>query len=224
MVFLRSLEGQTIDVELSGEKRYTGILVDHGLDILVIYTGEKFIYFPMTHIQQIRKHQDDSTEIIVPEDRNAIDMITDLSYRKVLTHSKGVFVEIFVVGNLPIHGYITHVLTNYFVFYSPVYRTMFIPFFHLKWLVPYPDNRTPYSLDKSSLPVNPSNVTFVRTFEEQLKKLEGKIVVFDLGLYNNKIGFLNRIENNMIELITGDKRSIYCNIQHLKTVHSPDYS
>jgi hypothetical protein len=220
--FLRKYEGLAINVELSGEKRHTGVLVDYGLDILVIYTGEQFIYIPISHIQHIKKHYEDFSEIPLPKEESSIEMVQDLSYRKVLTHSKGVFIEIFVGGNVPIHGYITHVLTNYFVFYSPVYKTVFIPFFHLKWLIPYHSDRTPYSLDKSSLPVNPTNITFVRTFEEQLKRLEGKIVVFDLGLNANKIGYLNRIEYNMIELITGDKNSMYCNIQHIKAVHSPD--
>lgn len=45
--------GAVIDVELLGDKWHTGILVDAGQDILVLYNGERYIYIPTFHILNI---------------------------------------------------------------------------------------------------------------------------------------------------------------------------
>lgn len=212
--------GAVIDVELLGDKLHTGILVDAGQDILVLYNGERYIYIPSFHILNVsmntqKKSTDFSalTEKPINSDK--------ISYRKMLMNSKGVFTEIFVSGFQPVHGYITHIMTNYFEFYSPVYKTMFIPLVHLKWLIPYSDYHTPYLLDKKCFPVNPSDLPLSRSFEEQLRKLEGKIVVFDLGRTPNKIGLLKEIDNNIVHMITAEGKTFYTNIQHIKSVHSP---
>jgi hypothetical protein len=88
-------------------------------------------------------------------------------------------------------------------------------------LIPYQYKKAPYSLDKILLPIHSSEITLARTFEEQIKKLEGSIVVFDLGHQANKIGLLKKVEQNIVELVTAGEQTIYFNIQHLKMVHSP---
>ena len=221
MKYLSSMIGQKVELEISGRINRLGILIDYGQDVVVIYDGANYVYIPFGHIQNIRLMPSLSQPIAEPEYERTIHE-TDLSYRKILIESKGMFVQIFVAGNQSIHGYVTSVLTNYFVFYSPVYKTLFIPMFHLKWLIPYPENQTPYTLDKEKLPVNPSDIKLARTFEEQLKKLEGKIVVFDLGSNPDKIGLLKSIQSNMAELITADQKPLFWNIHHIKTVNSPN--
>jgi hypothetical protein len=212
--------GSKVSLELSGDKHHMGILIDVGNDILVLYNGLHFIYIPIPHIRHIKSYRiTDDTNISNPP-ANPIDHENGISYRKVLNNARGLFVEIYVAGNQTIHGYVTNVLTDYFVFYSPVYKIMFVPLFHLKWLIPYNDNKTPYSLDKNQFPLNPSDFTPARSFEQQLKKIEGKIVVFDMGLPPNRIGLLKKVENSMVELMTAEEM-ICCNIQHIKTVHSP---
>ena len=218
MTLLAQYHGKEVEIEISGDKRHKGVLIDSGLDILVIYNGTDFIYIPINHMQNFKLSVKGEQEIShIPD--IPITSEQDISYRKTLTNARGVFVEIFVTGNLSLHRYITSILTNYFVFYSPVYQTMFIPFFHLKWLIPYPYNQTPYSIDKKLLPVNPAELPLARTFEEQIKKITGRIVVIDLGSNGNKIGLLKNIENNMIELISAGGAKLYCNIHHIKTVH-----
>lgn len=218
MNLLTQYHGKEVEIEISGDKKHKGVLLDSGLDILVLFNGTDFIYIPITHMQNFRLSIKSEQEISeIPE----IPIISDqdISYRKTLTNAKGVFVQIFVTGDLSLHGYITSILTNYFVFYSPVYQTMYIPFFHVKWLIPYSNNQTPYTIDKMRLPVNPTEFPLARTFEEQMKKLIGKIVVIDLGSNKNKIGLLKNIESNILELITAEGAKLYCNIQHVKTVH-----
>lgn len=218
MNLLTQYHGKEVEIEISGDKKHNGVLIDSGLDIMVLFNGTDFIYIPNNHVQNFKlsiKNEQEISEIPdIP-----IMSVQDISYRKTLTNAKGVFVQIFVTGDFSLHGYITGILTNYFVFYSPVYQTMYIPFFHLKWLIPYPYNQTPYTLDKMQLPVNPAELPLARTFEEQIKKLTGKIIVIDLGSNKNKIGLLKNIESNIIELITAEGTKLYCNIQHIKTVH-----
>lgn len=225
MQFLNSYLGKALDVDVTGEKVVTGILVDIGLDIIVLYTWGNFFYIPLTHIQRVQEHSqsdDDSYDLSKPSENHPIDQDQILSYRKILNNAKGLFVQIYVSGNQKLHGYITNVLTNYFVFYSPVYKTMFIPLFHLKWLIPYIGEQTPYSLEGKSFPIKPTSITLARTFEEQMKKLEGKIVICDLGLHENKIGHMRKTDGNFIELVGAGGDIWYFNILHLKTVHSPE--
>jgi len=220
MNVLQSFINKTVNIEISGDKKHTGILIDYGQDIVVLYNGTSFIYFPFLHVQNIKASSNLEEEIESPTS-TPIESEKEISYRKTLQQARGQFVEIYVSGNLSLHGYVTTILNNYFVFYSPVYKTIYIPLYHLKWLIPYPTEKTPFSINRALLPVSPSIIPLMRTFEEQLTKLEGEIVVFDLGVHSNKIGLLNKVEKNMIELVTADGKSYYWNIHHLMTIHSP---
>ncbi|MCR8659769.1 DUF2642 domain-containing protein [Paenibacillus endoradicis] len=220
MIVLQSFLNKTIDIEISGEKKHTGILIDYGQDILVLFNGIKFLYFPILHVQNIKASTNIEGKIESPT-HIPIESEKEISYRKTLQHARGQFVEIYVSGTLSLHGYVTTILNDYFVFYSPVFKTIYIPMNHLKWLIPYSPDKTPFSIDRSLLPVSPSVIPLMRTFEEQLSKLSGEIVVFDLGINPNKIGLLNKLENHLVELVTADGNSYFWNIQHMMTVHSP---
>ncbi|MGG0555251.1 DUF2642 domain-containing protein, partial [Priestia aryabhattai] len=82
-------------------------------------------------------------------------------------------------------------------------------------------NVTPYALDNKALPVKPSNISFSRTLEEQLKKLEGELVVFDGGIDPMKVGLLKEIENNLIELVIANGETVFLKQNHIKSVHLP---
>jgi hypothetical protein len=213
-----------VNVEISGKIMIDGILIEIGSDLIVLFNGKDYLYIPGLHVQKIKQGWSENLtrEINNPgESPIYLDNNNNTSLRKILNVAKGTFVEIFVTGHQSIHGYITNILSDYFVFYSPVYKTMFIPIKHLKWLIPYIEFMTPYSLSKQDFPVNPSEIGLSRTFEIQLEKLKGKIVVFDLGLDTNKIGQLKEIKNNMVELITAREESIFLSLHHIKTVHFP---
>lgn len=212
--------GKQVQIEVSG-KFISGVLVDYGSDIIIIFNGQQFLYLPLNHLQYIKEVERHDPDLSLPSEAPIDNNAEQISFRKVLNNAKGLFVEIFVNGNQSIHGYLTSILNDYFVFYSPVYKTIFISLNHVKWLIPYSPNLTPYSLSKQHLPVNPTNISLARTFEQQLKKLEGALVVFDLGVTPNKIGLLQKLENNTIELIMSNGEQIYWNVEHLKSVHLP---
>lgn len=214
--------GEYIYVKLIGDKRFKGLLIDVGNDIVVIYDGKDYIYISLYHIHYYKFVANLVAEIQKPETDSVIKRESpSISLRKVLSTSKGIFTEIYVVGNYSIHGYVTSVMNDYVVFYSPVYKTVYISLKHLKWLIPYQENQIPYSLNKNELPVNPLNITLARTFEEQLIKMAGKIMVFDLGEHANKIGKMTKIEDSHIELVKARDEKVYLNIQHVKSVHFP---
>ncbi|NNU94821.1 DUF2642 domain-containing protein [Geobacillus sp. NFOSA3] len=221
MNHLHSLIGKQVELELSGKAMLQGILVDIGLDIIVIYNGKEYLYIPHLHIHNIRLSANPDTELSDSTPELPFDEDDMISYRKTLNNAKGRFVEIYVTGNKSIHGYVTAVLNDYFVFYSPLYKTMFISLNHLKWLTPYQTNITPYTLGNEVLPVKPTNIPLQRSLEEQLKKFEGKLIVFDLGDHPMKIGLLKQVKNNIIELVTASGESVFWKIIHVKTVHLP---
>ncbi|MCR8868596.1 DUF2642 domain-containing protein [Peribacillus frigoritolerans] len=218
---LQNLRGKTIKIEISGKKIFLGTLVDTGIDVVVIFNGQDFVYLPIIHIQNCKVNTTENEEIFLPVDSPGIESEEELSLRKTLLSAKGMFTEVYVTGNQPLHGYITRVMNNYFEFYSPVYKTMYIPLNHLKWIIPYTDNQTPYGLSNKDLPVHPSKHSMARTFDVQMEKLIGSLIIFNIGENSNLIGQINKLEDNFVELITAREEPVYLNLHHIKTVHLP---
>lgn len=216
--------GKHVEVKISGESYYKGTLIDSGLDILVVYDHRTaaFFYIPIVHIQRVKevKKEETSTDSLPVETPIESDAAS-ISFRKTLLNAKGKFVQIYVTGNKSIHGYLTSIMNDYFVFYSPVYKTMFISMNHLKCLLPYPQAAVPYSLSNQSLPVNPTSIPLARTFESQCEKLENQIVVLDGGGNDEKVGLLQKVDRNRLTLITADREMVCWNLQHIKTIHVP---
>ncbi|BCJ88327.1 DUF2642 domain-containing protein [Effusibacillus dendaii] len=221
MEYFKDFVGQFVNVEISGGKCFRGNFIDFGLDIVVIYNEKQFLYIPLVHIQNLTLSSANESDIVSPPEAPIDNQAENISYRKILNNAKGRFLEIYVTGNKAIHGYLTSVMNDYFVFHSIVYKSIFVSLNHLKWLIPYHPDVTPYSLNRQSIPFNPPPTTLSRTFKEQCTKLQGNMVVFDLGDNPNKIGLLQTVNNNnnMLELITANGAKVYWNLQHLKTVN-----
>lgn len=216
------LIGQNVNIEISGKKELYGKLIDAGLDIIVIY-NKQYFYIPIGHIQRIKTDTQNSYDWDVDFQPNQpINTNSEtISFRKILTNAKGTFVSLYIEGNKTIHGYLTSIMNDYFVFYSPAYKVMYISMNHLKWLIPYNKNTSPYSLNNEYLPVNPTSISLARSFTEQCKKLENNIVILDSGDHPEKIGLLKKVNNNKITLVTAEEETVYWNCQHLKTLHLP---
>jgi hypothetical protein len=223
MAYLSSLIGKTVELEISGQIHRLGILIDYSPDIIVLYDGTHYLYIAFGHIRNVRlalKPLPQTSEYTY----EPADTITEdeLTYRKILNESIGMLIQVYLSSNQSVYGYITKVLTDYVVFQSSVYKTLFIPIFHLKWLIPYPENKAPYTIIKEALPIAPSQFRLAGTFEEQLRSFEGKMVVFDGGASTDKIGLLKTIQNHMAEIITADQKELYWNIHHIKMVSVPE--
>ena len=219
---LQNLIGQKVELEVSGKVIFQGILKDIGQDILVLFNGMDYFYITLLHVHNLRVND------LIELETNGNDPIspindehTAISYRKTLLNAKGRFVEIFVTGNKSLHGYVTNVMNDYFSFYSPIYKTMLISLNHLKWLTPYQTDLTPYTLDTKALPVKPLGITLQRSLEEQIKKMEGNLVVFDIGDHPFKIGLLKLIQDNIAELVVASGETVFWKVSHLKSIHTP---
>lgn len=221
MNLLKDFINEQIYVEVSGNILHKGILIELGTDILVLYNGRDFLYIPIIHIHKVNKKDDDSYDISPFEGKWDNCLNETISFRKMLNNARGLFSEITIANNQTIHGYVVSVMNNYVVFYSPVFKTVYISLQHLKWLIPYREQQSPYALSREHLPVNPFNIPLARTFEEQLKKFMNQMVILDLGNDQNKIGQLQTIENNIVKLITARQTPSFVNLRHIKTIHIP---
>jgi hypothetical protein len=223
MNVFKELMGKNIEIEISGGNFHSGILVDSGLDILVLYAGrsEKFFYIPTVHIQRVKEAKTDQNTIVyeTPSEKPIEPDSLSISFRGILTSARGRFVEVYVTGNKSIHGYLTSIMNNHFVFYSPIYKTVFISMDHVKWLIPYPEHSSPYSIVNQTLPAAPASIPLARSFEDQCKKLENQLVVIDGGDSSEKIGLLQKVWNNQLTLITAERDIVYRNLRHVKTIH-----
>lgn len=217
------LIGKNIEIEISGGNFLHGMLVDSGLDILVLYVGktQTFFYIPLVHIQRVKeaKKEENSTVYHPPSEKPLETESLSISFRGILTNARGRFVEVYITGNKSIYGYLTSIMNNHFVFYTPVYKTVFISMDHVKWLIPYPEQLTPYSIDNQTLPAAPAPIPLARSFEDQCKKLENQLVVIDGGDSSEKIGLLKKVWNKQLTLITAEREIVYRNLEHVKTIH-----
>lgn len=221
MHWLKNYLGKIVDIEITGGEIRHVLLIDIGTDVIVVYNGINFLYIPFLHIHYIKQNTEETIEMNSPPDIPIVNETDMISYRKILNNAKGLFVEIYITGNQTIHGYFTSIMNDYFIFYSPVHHTIFISLNHLKYLIPHPPNSTPYSINPNQFPFNPTNVPLARTFDQQLKKVEGKIIVLDLGESPNKIGLLREIKDGVIQLITANGEPLHWNLNHIKTAHLP---
>ncbi|KAB2338677.1 DUF2642 domain-containing protein [Cytobacillus depressus] len=230
MTDLISLQGKQINIQLSGKEMINGILIDAGKDIVVIFNGQRFLYIPMSHIHQFELNSNKEEYVDMPNESSAFAEMDLLTLQEVLKISKGMFTEIYVGKALSYYGYITHILNDYVGFYSPHYKLIYIPIYHIKWLVPFNENIPPYTLSKLNqtlsknplhLQVNPANIPLQHKLEDQLKKEEGKLVIFDGGTDPKKVGLLNKIENNSAELLLAKGEIVCLYLSHLKSVQIP---
>jgi hypothetical protein len=196
---------------------FEGVLTDVGNDILVLYDGEKFYYIPLLHVNKI-KHCDEENQNNTPPTKFLNDRSEkQISLRNMLINAIGIHTEIRVVGKKSLHGIITNVLSDYVVFYSPIYKYIYIPLSHLKWLTLIEQNLPPFNVQDSPAAISPLS----RSFEEQLKKFEGKIVVFDMGEDKDKLGLLTKVDGTIIQLINADCNKLYLKLNHIKSIYIP---
>ncbi|MCQ6559630.1 DUF2642 domain-containing protein [Paenibacillus mendelii] len=221
MKYRHPLLDQYVELDISGKTMpIRGKMIDLGQDILVLHNGLQFLYVPLIHLQQLRLAKQEGEDLVIPEIPFE-QQSEPISYRKILMNAKGMFSELYITGNQTIHGYLTSVMNDFFVFYSPVYHSVMVSLQHLKYLIPYNPNVTPYTLTPAQFPLKPSPITLARTFDQQLRKLIGEFVILDLGENPNKIGVLKGIDQNMIELSTAGGNSVFLHFDHVKTVHLP---
>lgn len=217
------LTNETIRLKMNGTKDIIGVLIDSGNDILVLYNGKDFIYVSQYHVQHYDVCTKEDEKISLPKESlfEEPETLNSISLRKALQESKGMFTEIYVTGHHSLHGYITSIMNDYFVFQSPIHKTMYISMKHLKWLIPYQGNERPYQLTHSEFPVVPIGLSLSRTLEEQLKKVTNQIVIFDMYENENKIGKLISIQENQVTLMTAKEGQVFINFHHVKCVHFP---
>ncbi|TMV16209.1 DUF2642 domain-containing protein [Paenibacillus thermoaerophilus] len=220
---LQTYVGSIVELDISGKKTpVRGKLIETGNDLIVLYNGTEYLYVPTLHIQRMSRSESVEKDLgwTVPAE-SPFEPQNELSYRKTLMNAKGVFTELYITGQQSVHGYVTSIMNDYFVYYSPVFHAVFVSLRHLKYLIPYMPDATPYALNQERFPLQPVGVTLARTFDQQLKKLEGQFVVLDLGENPNKIGLLKTFDYPMLELVTSKGESMLFHAEHVKTVHMP---
>ncbi|MFF2752273.1 DUF2642 domain-containing protein [Psychrobacillus sp. NPDC058041] len=219
---IQSLIKEVVEVEISGKKLINGTIIDLGSDIFVLFNGANYMYIPLNHVQSLRVRSKTEYDILDPIELPGIigdENKEDLSLIEVLAQAKENNVEIFVTNDKTLHGYIMQIKDNYFEFFSPIYKTMYISIKHLKWLIPYSQNEKPYGLDYKKLPLQISNELLASTFEAQVENLKDTIVVLNIGGSKSHIGKINNVHEQIIEIQGARSHSIYLNLDHIKTLH-----
>ncbi|MCP8967648.1 DUF2642 domain-containing protein [Ectobacillus ponti] len=217
-----------VHVQLSADKFIDGILIDEGTDLLVVYAKEGYFYIPFLHIhrvqfysnldQSVQEHDFPSLGSGAQEESV---LSATASFHDTLQIAKGLPVEVLAAGNRPLQGCVTDVMDDYFILYAPLYKSIYIPLQHVKWVKPYKDGQLPYGLDQQSFAPKQSSDALSRSFQEQLNTFLGQIVIFDLGIHSYKVGKLIEVQNDQAVIVTASNETVYLNLHHVKAMHSP---
>lgn len=219
---IQSLIKEVVQIEVSGKKLINGTVIDLGSDIMVLFNGADFVYIPLNHIQTFGVVRKDEYDFQDPTEFPSItvgEREEELSLKETLIQAKGKNVEIYIIDGQPLHGQIQRIMNDYFEFYSPIYKTMYISINHLKWLIPYSQNESPYGFVDKNLPLQSNNESLASTFEAQVKKLNNTMVVVNIGGNKSHIGKIKNVEEQIVEIQRARTTSIYLNIDHIKTMH-----
>lgn len=142
----------------------------------------------------------------------------ELTFDRILKEAKGIYVEIYILNKKPLHGTILEILDDYIVFYSPIYKKIYCPKDHLKWLIPYSTTERPYNLSASEYNWLHVEKGFEKNLNLQLKKSLNKLIVINFGEKTHHIGKIISINDKMLELRTVKEESVYVNIEHVQTI------
>lgn len=219
---LAAMLGKNIEFELSGCKLLIqGEVIDAGEDIMVVYGNQRYIYVPLHHLQTMRfmKSEENSNHMDMPAPDPEMDH-DNISYRKVLMNARGKFSEI-SIGGRTLHGYITSIMNDYFIFYSPLHQSVYVSIHHLKYIIPSPANSRPYAMDHQHFPIQPSSISLSRTLDQQLQKMTGELVILNLGYKPEQTGLLKSISNRMLEVIDAEGSARFMHTSHVQTLHLP---
>ena len=220
---IQSLIKEVVQIEISGKKLTNGTLIDVGSDMIVLFNGVDFVYIPTIHIQKYKVDRNNEYNIKAPSAPPSIiieEKNEELSFRRILTQAKGSFVEVYATGNQSLHGSIVDIMDDYFIFQSPIYKTVYIPLHHLQWLIPYTQNERPYGLDvDDDFSSKPNHESFAKIFEVQVEKFKNKVVIFNIAGNKNHIGKINQVKEQVVEIQTARMQPVYLNLHHIKTLH-----
>ncbi|MGQ8870687.1 DUF2642 domain-containing protein [Paenibacillus sp. TSA_86.1] len=214
--------GKIVEFELSGCKLpIQGEVIDAGEDMMVVYGNQRYIYVPLHHLQTMRfmKSEENSNHVDVPAPDPEMDH-DNISYRKVLMNARGKFSEI-SIGGRTLHGYITGIMNDYFIFYSPLHQSVYVSIHHLKYIIPSPSNSRPFAMDHQHFPIQPSSISLSRTLDQQLLKMAGELVILNLGYKPEQTGLLKNINNKLLEVIDAEGSARFMHLSHIQTIHLP---
>lgn len=221
---MQNLNKKIVIIEMLGGKFFNGSLVEVSSDIVVLYVKNQFVYIPMDHIHSLKIDYENENNIeqpsYIPTFISQIEN-KDLNLPNILSLVKGIHVEIMVTRNLALHGVITSVMDDYFVFESPIYKTMFIATKHLKWIIPYFQDKLPYDLSENEFLKMSSKKgqVFKKTFTSQLAELNNQLVVLNLAKEYSQIGRIKNGNDRFIVLKNGNSELSYYNIGHIQIIY-----
>ncbi|MET1032391.1 hypothetical protein [Domibacillus tundrae] len=211
--------GEPVYLNLVGKKELTGVLIDYGSDVLVLLSQNDFYYIPLFHIREIRSlSKEEAGSFSQSDTAMTLSFDEQLSLKEVLhAAAKGSFVEVNITAAHAIHGYITNVLDDYLVLFTPIYETILIPIHHIKFLIPYSKDSRPYGFKLTKAPVSVIKAP-PSAFEDHLAKLKGSFITLNIEGKDSISGQLIGKEAEFIELLTVREQQIHLNIHHIKTV------
>jgi hypothetical protein len=209
--------GKPVEIEVTGDRRMVGLLIEVGPDHMVVYKEAKYIYLPFRHVHHLRGAPvtDDQAVLAAPE--QPVETNGSHTFAHLLRLSMAGLVELYLGDNLPLFGKIIDTKDDYILLDTVRHRHTYIPIFHIKWFSPCP--AFPFPDDESrEAPVLPSPAL---KWHDLLNFLAGRVVVLNLGAREEQIGLLQTFDSGVAEMVSPDSTTRCWNTDHIKSVHFP---
>ncbi|MCH7322589.1 hypothetical protein LZ480_11870 [Solibacillus sp. MA9] len=220
---IHDIDKVIVKVEITGKNILRGILIDSSSELVVLFNGKEYFYIPYRHIHEIKIDYFNEDGLKIPSIDTQHKLFNgineEMTFEKVLTNSIGTYLEVHVLNNQPLHGYISNILKDYIVFQSPIYKKLLVSMKHIKTIIPYNNNLKPYQLSDNEFFIEECNENFQDTFEAQIGNLRNKLTVLNVSEKNNFTGVITDVNGSIIEFRSA-KDNFYYNIQHIKTIHT----
>ncbi|AJY73642.1 hypothetical protein [Paenibacillus beijingensis] len=211
-------QGRRVEWQAAGgTTAVCGVLAEWGQDVLVLYeeNNERYYYVPLVQTRKLRLLSEGEEPAPVKAEQPLVPRGERASYRKALMGARGVYAEIGVSGG-SIYGYLSGIMNDFFVFCSPACSSIFIPLHHLKYISPTNKPSAPYNLTAEQFPLRPASMGMARTFDQQLRKLEGKFVMLAIDEHDMMAGVLREASERTVDLTTADGRPVMVHIGSIR--------
>jgi hypothetical protein len=197
--------GKCVKIAVTGEGALEGVLADAGADYLVLYTNDRYLYVQLQHVHNLEE-LNEQTDFTGSFSR----MPDTTTVFGLLSSSKQKYMEIGLGEHKSFHGRVIETAGDYMLFDTIKLGAVYIPFFHIKWFSPIVSLGFP-------VPVSPEPAEpLPDSWMKRLESAKGLIVVLNAGFRSEQAGYMQAVDNRLIDLIRPGHSAVVWNADHLK--------
>ncbi|WP_042163962.1 hypothetical protein [Paenibacillus gorillae] len=215
MSLFKKFIGCEVMVELIGCGSHSGMLVDAGVDAVVLKQEHRYKYIAAAHIQSLESAGSSDTEKKLPDYSGGY-AASRLSLIELLRQARSLPSLIKLDRHQFLYGTVTAVYEDYFEYEAVGNGKLIVPTCHLKWISLLADDQHWFPAANPESQPTADQEQSPPTYSGRLLASQGFPVILDRGLAPHKYGILLQSEFPFLELKSADGKTIHYNAEHIK--------